>query len=62
MKYRFDWILQKIRDGETWPDHWPEDGEGEQKEEQQPRSLRWWEDEGLTTADFPLPEQGRRRQ
>jgi hypothetical protein len=42
MTYRFEWILQDIRNGLELPERWPD---GEEEEEEELEYSRWWEED-----------------
>ena len=56
-RYRFQWILDLIpKDYVPGSLSQPDEESVEEETEEEPRCLRWWEEEGLTLADFPLPK------
>ncbi len=57
----FEWVLRDIRNGLELPDHFADHGDEAEEAAEESTSSRWWEDEGLTLADFP-PLSGETRQ
>lgn len=54
-RYRFQWILDLIPKDYTPGSLSEEEPVAvEEEAEEEPRSQRWWEDEGKRLSDFPL--------